>query len=95
MLYPRLPTVRVVGSDIAHAVPLTLVAGLGHCILGTTDWSLLRFLLMGSLPGIAIGSYASGRVPDWVLRSLLATTLVFVGGRLVLYERRCRLDLCQ
>ena len=84
VLYPRLPTARIVGSDIAHAVPLTLVAGLGHWMLGSTDWSLLGSLLMGSLPGIAIGSYASGRVPDWVLRSILATTLVFVGGRLVL-----------
>jgi uncharacterized protein len=65
-------------------VPLTLVAGLGHSILGSTDWSLLGSLLMGSLPGIAIGSYASGRVPDWVLRSILATTLVCAGGRLVL-----------
>jgi uncharacterized protein len=84
VLYPRLPTVCIVGSDIAHAVPLTLVAGLGHWILGSTDWSMLGSLLMGSLPGIAIGSYASGRVPDWVLRSILATTLVCVGGRLVL-----------
>jgi uncharacterized protein len=84
VLYPRLPAVRIVGSDIAHAVPLTLVAGLGHWILGSTDWLLLGSLLMGSLPGIAIGSYASGRVPDWALRSILASTLVFVGGRLVL-----------
>jgi uncharacterized protein len=84
VLYPRIPVVRVVGSDIAHAVPLTLVAGLGHWILGSTDWSLLGSLLMGSLPGIAVGSYASGRVPDWVLRSILAITLVCAGGRLVL-----------
>jgi uncharacterized protein len=84
VLYPRLPLVRIVGSDIAHAVPLTLVAGLGHWLLGSTDWSLLGSLLMGSLPGIIIGSYASARVPDWVLRSILATMLVFVGGRLAL-----------
>jgi uncharacterized protein len=84
VLYPRLPVARIVGSDIAHAVPLTLVAGLGHWILGFTDWSLLGSLLMGSLPGIAIGSYASARVPDWALRSILATTLLFVGGRLAL-----------
>jgi uncharacterized protein len=84
VLYPRLPVMRIVGSDIAHAVPLTLVAGLGYWILGFTDWPLLGSLLKGSLPAIAIGTHASARVPDSVLRSILATTLVFVGGRLAL-----------
>jgi uncharacterized protein len=84
MLYPRLPTARIVGSDIAHAVPLTLLAGLGHWILGDIDWALLSSLLMGSLPGIFVGSYVSARAPDRVLRSILATTLALVGGRLTL-----------
>jgi len=84
LLYPRLPTARIVGSDIAHAVPLTLVAGIGHWMLGSIDWHLLGALLMGSLPGIVIGSYVSVRVPDAVLRFTLATTLLLVAGRLVL-----------
>ena len=84
LLYPRLPTARIVGSDIAHAVPLTLVAGIGHWMLGSIDWHLLGALLTGSLPGIVIGSYVSVRVPDAVLRFTLATTLLLVAGRLVL-----------
>ncbi len=83
MLYPKMPTVRIVGSDIAHAVPLTLIAGAGHWWLGSVDWLLLASLLTGSLPGIAIGSYFASRVPDRVLRPLLAGTLAVVGGRLV------------
>jgi uncharacterized protein len=84
LLYPRLPTASIVGSDIAHAVPLTLVAGVGHWILGSTDWSLIGSLLIGSLPGIVAGSYVSTRVPDLVLRLTLAATLIVVGGKLVL-----------
>jgi uncharacterized protein len=83
LLYPRLPTVRIVGSDIAHAVPLTLVAGLGHWLLGAIDWPLLGSLLLGSLPGIVLGSHAAGRVPDGVLRPILAATLLLVAGRLI------------
>jgi uncharacterized membrane protein YfcA len=83
LLYPRLPMVVIVGSDIAHAVPLTLLAGLGHWYLGSVDWPLLASLLTGSVPGIIIGSYVSARVPDAVLRPILAATLTVVGGRLV------------
>lgn len=84
LLYPRLPTAKIVGSDIAHAVPLTLLAGVGHLLLGSVDLMLLASLLLGSLPGIMIGSYFSARMPDAVLRLLLAAVLAFVGGRLVL-----------
>ena len=84
VLYPRMPTVRIVGSDIAHAVPLTLLAGAGHWYVGTVDWALLGSLLIGSLPGIAIGSQLAVRVPDRVLRPVLAVTLLVVGLRLVL-----------
>jgi uncharacterized membrane protein YfcA len=84
LLYPRLPMAIIVGSDIAHAVPLTLLAGVGHLVLGSVDWPLLTSLLTGSVPGIVLGSYISARVPDAVLRPILATTLLVVGGRLVL-----------
>ena len=82
LLYPQLPTARIVGSDIAHAVPLTLVAGIGHWVLGSIDWPLLGCLLAGSLPGIVLGSHVSVRVPDAVLRFGLATTLLLVASRL-------------
>lgn len=84
LLYPHMPMVRIVGSDIAHAVPLTLIAGVGHWALGDIDGHVLGSLLAGSLPGIFIGSYAAGRVPDAVLRFTLATTLIVVGSKLVL-----------
>lgn len=82
-LYPTLPALRIVGSDIAHAVPLTLVAGLGHWILGSVDWVLLGSLLLGSLPGITLGSLLGARIPDRVLRPTLAAMLVAVGGKLI------------
>lgn len=84
-LYPKLPAVRIVGSDVAHAVPLTLVAGIGHWFLGSVDWALLGSLLIGSLPGIWIGSHASAKVPEKVLRPLLATMLVLIGTKLIAY----------
>ena len=83
LLYPKLPTVRIVGSDIAHAVPLTLIAGAGHWWIGSVNLPLLASLLVGSIPGIAIGSLFASRVPDRVLRPLLASTLALVGGRLI------------
>jgi uncharacterized membrane protein YfcA len=83
LLYPRVPMKVIVGSDIAHAVPLTLVAGLGHWWLGSVDWALLTSLLSGSIPGIIVGSYIATRVSDTVLRPILAAVLCVVGGRLV------------
>jgi len=83
-LYPQLPTARIVGSDIAHAVPLTLIAGCGHWLMGSVDFPLLGSLILGSLPGIVIGSQLATRVPDGVLRPILAVTLIVVGGRLAL-----------
>ncbi len=81
-LYPKMPTVRLVGSDIAHAVPLALIAGAGHWWIGSVDWTLLASLLIGSIPGISIGSYFASRVPDRVLRPVLASTLILIGSRL-------------
>ncbi|VVO63922.1 hypothetical protein PS876_00952 [Pseudomonas fluorescens] len=82
ILYPLLPTRRLVGTEIAHAVPLTLVAGLGHASMGNMDWSVLGFLLIGSLPGIWLGSHLTGRISDEVLRPCLATMLVLIGYKL-------------
>jgi len=82
LLYPQLPIARIVGSDIAHAVPLTLVAGLGHWWLGSINLSLLIPLLLGSVPGIVLGSYVVTRVPETALRLLLAGTLAIVATKL-------------
>jgi uncharacterized membrane protein YfcA len=82
-LYPKLPTLRIVGSDIVHAVPLTLVAGLGHWWYGSVDISLLGSLLLGSLPGIYLGSHLAARIPDKILRPTLAAMLVLVGSKLI------------
>ena len=83
LLYPRLPMARIVGSDIAHAVPLTMVAGLGHWTLGSVDLPILTSLLIGSVPGIVLGSLLAVRVPETVLRPVMAATLAVVGGTLV------------
>jgi uncharacterized protein len=83
MLYPQLPMARIVGSDIAHAVPLTLIAGTGHWMMGSVDWHIIGSLLAGSLPGIFVGSYFAIRVPERALRLVLATTLFVVASRIV------------
>lgn len=82
-LYPKLPAVKIVGTDIAHAVLLTGVAGLGHFYLGTIDFKLLAMLLVGSLPGIWLGSHLASKIPEIILRPMLALMLVVLGGRLV------------
>jgi uncharacterized membrane protein YfcA len=79
LLYPRLPAQRLVGTDIAHAVPLTLVAGMGHASLGHVDWSLLSALLIGSLPGIWIGAQLTKALPERLVRTLLCVSLVTAG----------------
>jgi hypothetical protein len=83
VLYPSLPANRLVGSDIAHAVPLTLIAGFGHWLMGSVNFDLLVSLLCGSIPGIVLGSLVATRVPDNVLRPILASSLALVGGRLI------------
>lgn len=83
-LYPRLSTAKIVGTDIAHAVPLTMIAGLGHAVLGTVNYGLLGSLLLGSLPGIYLGSHLGVKIPDRVLRPILATMLMIIGGKLML-----------
>ena len=82
-LYPRLATVRIVGTDLAHAIPLTAVAGLGHMHMGNVDLGLLGSLLIGSLPGIYIGSHLSAKIPERILRPILATLLMIIGIKFV------------
>jgi hypothetical protein len=82
-LYPRLPTVRIVGTDLAHAIPLTAVAGLGHLHMGNVDLNLLGSLLVGSLPGIYLGSLLSAKIPEKVLRPILASLLLIIGVKFV------------
>jgi uncharacterized membrane protein YfcA len=84
MLYRRLPVARIVGTDIAHAVPLALLAGAGHWLLGAVDFSLLLNLLIGSVPGVIIGSLLSSRAPDKLLRVALAAILAISGVRLLM-----------
>ena len=83
ILYPALPTSRIVGTDIAHAVPLTLVSGLGHLLLGSVNLTLLGALLLGSIPGVILGSLALARTNDRVIRVVLAAVLLIVTIRLL------------
>ena len=84
VLFPRLPLPRIVAADIAYAVPLTLVAGMGHASLGSVDWPLLLKLLAGSLPGIWLGSKLMHRAPEKIIRALLSVLLAWAGTKLVL-----------
>jgi len=83
LLYPRLTSAEIAGTDIAYAVPLTAIAAAGHWWLGSIDWMLLLTLLVGSVPGITLGAMAARRVPERFLRMLLATTLTGVAVKLV------------
>ena len=86
LLYPKIPLVKIVGSDIAHAVPLTLLAGAGHWVLGDINWALLGSLLIGSIPGILAGSYIAPRMPEYSLRPALGAVLLVVGANLVRFR---------
>jgi uncharacterized membrane protein YfcA len=83
LLYPRLSPAEIAGTDIAYAVPLTAIAAFGHWWLGSINWGLLAMLLLGSVPGITIGSLAARAIPEKVLRGLLATTLTAVAVKLI------------
>jgi uncharacterized membrane protein YfcA len=83
LLYPRLSPAEIAGTDIAYAVPLTAIAAAGHWYLGSINWELLITLLVGSVPGITLGSFAAKIVPEKILRGLLATTLTGVAVKMV------------
>ena len=85
ILYPHKKITTIVGSDIAHAVPLTLIAGLGHATLGTINYNLLGTLLIGSIPGIYLGSHLSSKVAEHWVRVVLALILIYVGIKLVFH----------
>jgi len=83
ILYPKMPVAKIAGSDIAHAVPLTLIAGIGHWLMGSVDLTLMLSLLAGSIPGIILGSYLATRSSDAVLRPVLAITLLVSSVKLL------------
>lgn len=83
MLYPTLPVSRIVGTDIAHAVPLALIGGFGHWIMGGVDFTLLLNLLIGSIPGVIVGSLLSSRAPERFLRPILAAVLLLSAIKLL------------
>jgi uncharacterized membrane protein YfcA len=83
ILYPKLPVARIAGSDIAHAVPLTLIAGIGHWFMGSVNLMLMGALLVGSIPGVIVGSLIGSRASDKLLTPVLAAVLLVVGGRLL------------
>jgi len=83
LLYPRLESHRVVGTDIAHAVPLTLVAGIGYASLGHVNWELLAALLVGSIPGIWLGAQLTRKMPERLVRTLLCISLVTAGLKVI------------
>lgn len=82
-LFPKMSTLKVVGTDLAHAIPLTAVAGFGHWTLGHVDFVLLGSLLVGSFPGIWLGSHLSAKIPEKILRPILASILLLVGLKFV------------
>lgn len=85
MIYPlRLATRTIVGTDIMHAVPLTIVAATGHSFLGNVDSWLLASLLIGSIPGIIVGSLVSGRVNETLVRYALAAMLAISAIKMML-----------
>ncbi|WP_394751752.1 sulfite exporter TauE/SafE family protein [Crenothrix sp.] len=82
-LFPRESTLKIIGTDLAHAIPLTAIAGWGHFMLGNVDLNLLGSLLVGSLPGIWIGSHLSAKIPEHYLRPVLASVLLLIGLKFV------------
>ena len=83
LLYPYLKTIKIIGTDIAHAVPLTLIAGLGHFVLGNVDLILLGSLLIGSLPAIHFGTKLAKRMPSDLLQTLIALILLGLGTKFI------------
>lgn len=79
IMFPNLPMIRIIGSDVVHAVLLTLVAGLGHMSAGNVDFALLGWLLCGSIPAIVVGTLVSSQLPEKIIRKILGITLFALG----------------
>jgi len=79
VMFPNLPMIRIIGSDVVHAVLLTLVADLGHMSSGNVDFMLLMWLLVGSIPAIIVGTLLSSRMPEKLIRKILGITLFALG----------------
>jgi uncharacterized membrane protein YfcA len=84
-LYPRLSTIHIIGTDVAHAVLLTLVAGIGHMKMGNVDPKLLMYLLIGSLPSIVVGTLLSSRLPENIIRRILGVTLALLSVKFIFF----------
>ncbi|MCC6068812.1 sulfite exporter TauE/SafE family protein [Ferrovum sp. PN-J185] len=84
LLYPKLPLSRIIGTDIAHAIPITLIAGMGHLALGEINFSLLINLLIGSIPGIWLGTQLNSKISEKITRPFLAILLAGIAAKLVL-----------
>jgi len=84
-LFPRLTTIQIIGTDVTHAVLLTLIAGLGHLSMGNVDGHMLLMLLIGGLPAIWVGTHLSSRMPDHIIRPILGLTLVLLSVKFVFY----------
>ncbi|AXI02434.1 sulfite exporter TauE/SafE family protein [Aquirhabdus parva] len=90
LLFPNLPMIRVIGSDVAHAVLLTLVAGLGHLVSGNVDFHMLTMLLIGAIPAIIIGTLISSRLPEHHIRRILGITLLLLGVNFIINPTKAK-----
>ncbi|HCT1896698.1 sulfite exporter TauE/SafE family protein [Acinetobacter baumannii] len=90
IMFPNLPMIRIIGSDVVHAVLLTLVAGLGHMSAGNVDFVLLMWLLVGSIPAIIIGTLISSRMPERLIRKILGITLFALGVNFMVHPVKAK-----
>lgn len=90
IMFPNLPMIRIIGSDVVHAVLLTLVAGLGHMSAGNVDFILLMWLLVGSIPAIIIGTLISSRMPERLIRKILGITLFALGVNFMVHPVKAK-----
>ncbi|MGY5393526.1 sulfite exporter TauE/SafE family protein [Acinetobacter sp. NigerLNRRAM0016] len=90
IMFPNLPMIRIIGSDVVHAVLLTLVAGLGHMSSGNVDFALLGWLLVGSIPAIIVGTLISSRLPEKIIRKILGITLFALGMNFMIHPVKAK-----
>nr|WP_315044056.1 sulfite exporter TauE/SafE family protein [uncultured Moraxella sp.] len=88
LIFPQLPMIRIIGSDVVHAVLLTLVAGLGHLFTGSVDFHMLTFLLIGAIPAVIVGTLVSSKLPEKKLRPILGVTLLLLGVNFIAHPTK-------